>query len=121
MLSGFQRILPKSETGIICAHRDHAGIAHIDTYKFPRTINNKTIILLDTMLATGSTLNASVELLEVYSPKRIICASIIATPIGLEKLSPKIEYAFFVDNSDSLDENLYVFPGVGDSGDRLFG
>ena len=121
MLSGFQRILPQSKTGIICAHRDHNGTAHIDTYKLPDQISNKTIIILDTMLATGNTINASAALLEQYSPKTIICASIIATKTGLNNLSKKIEYAFFVDNSDSLDENLYVFPGVGDSGDRLFG
>ena len=121
MLSGFQRILPNSETGLIWAHRDENSNAIIDKYKFPKTIKDKTVIILDTMLATGGTINKCVELLEKENIKQIICASVLATQEGLNNLSPKIESVFFVDSSDGLDINKYIFPGVGDSGDRLYG
>lgn len=121
MLSGFQRILPNSETGLIWAHREENCDAIIDKYKFPKIIKDKTIILLDTMLATGGTINKCVELLEKENVKQIICASVLATQEGLNNLSPKIESVFFIDSSDELDINKYIFPGVGDSGDRLYG
>ena len=120
MLSGFQRILPVSCTGFIWAHRDENGMANIDKYKLP-DVRNKTVIFLDTMLATGGTINAAVELVKEKEPKQILCASILATKIGIRNLSPLITASFAVDNSDILDEKLYVYPGVGDSGDRLFG
>lgn len=121
MLSGFQRILPKSQTGFIWAHRNSKAKAEMDKYKFPSNAEGKTFILLDTMLATAGTLNLSSEIVKQYHPRQILCASILATPFGLENLSPDIDGAVIAEVSDKLDGNLYVYPGVGDSGDRLFG
>lgn len=121
MLSGFQKILPFSETGFIWAHRDEKGNAQLDKFKFPKNMQGKTVIILDTMLATGGTINVCADLLERENVKRIISASILATKYGLNNLSTKIDAAFFIDSSDELDEKKYVFPGVGDSGDRLYG
>ena len=121
MLSGFQRILQKSKTGFIWAHRDSNAQAQLDKYKFPKDIEGKTVVLLDTMLATGGTINISCNLLEKCKPKQIICASILSTKKGLHNLNTDISVVLTAGVSDKLDSNLYVYPGVGDSGDRLYG
>lgn len=121
MLSGFQRILPRFQTGFIWAHRNKEAVAELDKAKFPASAEGKTFILLDTMLATASTLNLAVDIVKQYKPKQILCASILATPVGLKNLSRDVEAVAVADVSDSLDGNMYVYPGVGDSGDRLYG
>lgn len=121
MLSGFQRILPMSSVGFVWAHRNKEAKAEIDTYKFPMNIREKTVILLDTMLATSGTINAVVNVISTYNPKQIIVASILATEFGIKNISDKVSIIAAIDTTDTLDENMYVYPGVGDSGDRLYG
>lgn len=121
MLNSFQRILPKSKTAFIWAHRTESAIAELDKYKFPSDMDQKTIVILDTMIATGGTVNLVTSLLEKYNPKQILCASILAIPSGVENLSKDIRTVFTAGITDKLDDHLYVYPGVGDSGDRLYG
>lgn len=121
MLSGFQRILPMSSVGFVWAHRNKDAKAEIDTYKFPMNMREKTVILLDTMLATAGTINAVVDVVSKYNPKQIMVASILATELGIGSVSDKVSILATVDTTDTLDENMYIYPGVGDSGDRLYG
>lgn len=121
MLSGFQRVLPNSTTAFVWAHRNKTAIAELDKCKFPSDMENKTVIILDTMLATGGTVNLVNDLLRPYKPKQILCASILAIPDGIANLSDDIKTVFATGVTDKLDDNLYVYPGVGDSGDRLYG
>lgn len=121
MLSGFQRVLPKSKTAFVWAHRNKKAVAELDKYKFPSDMENKTAIILDTMLATGGTVNLVCDLLRPYKPKQILCASILAIPSGIANLSNDISSVLTAGVTDKLDDNLYVYPGVGDSGDRLYG
>lgn len=121
MLSGFQRILQKSKTGFIWAHRDSEAHAKLDKYKLPKAIEGKTIVLLDTMLATGGTINLCCEIIKAYNPKQILCATVLSTQTGLDNLTDDISVILTAGISDKLDSNLYVYPGVGDSGDRLYG
>ncbi len=121
MLNGFQRVLPNSKTGFVWAHRNNNAIAELDKYKFPADMENKTVIILDTMIATGGTINLVSKLLKPYKTKRVFCASILSIPYGLGKLSSEIDSVFTIGVSDSLNDSLYVYPGVGDSGDRLYG
>lgn len=120
MLGGFQRILPQSKTGFVWAHRDKNAKAEIDKYKFPN-VKDKTVIILDTMLATAGTINACVGLISEYHPKQILCASILSTQVGMENLSELISVSVSVSLTDELDSHAYIYPGVGDSGDRLYG
>lgn len=121
MLSGFQKILPESSVGFIWAHRNTDAKAELDKYKFPANAHNKTIIFLDTMLATGGTISLCCDIVKQYQPKRILCAAILAIPTGMNNLSRKLDAVLTAGVSDKLDSNLYVYPGVGDSGDRLYG
>lgn len=121
MLSGFQRILPKSKTAFVWAHRNQDASAELDKWKFPSDLAEKTVIILDTMIATGGTVNLVADLLRGYKPKQILCASILAIPEGVQSLASEISAVFTAGITDRLDDNLYVYPGVGDSGDRLYG
>lgn len=124
MLAPFQRILPQSKTGFIWAHRGHDIKPVIDKYKFPKDedgLENKTVIILDPMLATAGTINACTKLIKQNNPKQILCASILATSFGFEQLSDSIHAVVTASVSDTLDEYAYIYPGVGDSGDRLYG
>ena len=121
MLNGFQRILPKSRTGFIWAHRDKEAKAVLDKYKFPSNIQGKTVILLDTMLATAGTINLCSEVVKDLEPRQVLCASILSTQRGVERLSKNVAVLATAEISDQLDGNLYISPGVGDAGDRLYG
>ncbi len=127
MLSSFQRILPKSKTGFVWAHRDEHIKPIINEYKFPKNqqgeynLKNKTAIILDTMLATAGTINATASIIAQYNPSQILCASVLSTQLGFDKLSDLISVVVTASVSDTLDERFYIYPGVGDSGDRLYG
>ena len=121
LLSGFQRILPCSKVGFIWAHRNNQCVAEIDQYKFPNNINGRTFVLLDTMLATGGTLNSCIDCIQVYRPKQIISVSVFATKFGIENVSHNVTAIISTDITDGLSECNYVYPGVGDAGDRLYG
>lgn len=127
MLSAFQRILPQSKTGFVWAHREPDITPVIDKYKLPKDsaggtdIRDKSVIILDTMLATAGTINKCAELVHTYQPKQILCASILSTQRGMSLLSEKITAVVTASLSDGLDEHAYIYPGVGDSGDRLYG
>lgn len=127
MLSAYQRLIPRTKTGFVWAHRTPEALPAIDKTKFPRNdkgkvdLEGKTIVILDTMLATAGTVNATVELITKYKPKQIICSSILSTPLGIANLSEKITALITASEKDGLDERAYICPGVGDSGDRLYG
>ena len=127
MLGAFQRLLPMSKVGFVWAHRDQNALPVMDKVKFPRNndkivdLTGRTVIILDTMLATAGTVNKTVEIIKEYAPKQIMCASILSTPVGVQNLSKNVSVLVTASESDSLDERAYIYPGVGDSGDRLYG
>ena len=127
MLGGFQRMLPQSKVGFVWAHRNEEALPIIDKAKFPKTIDGnveisgKTVVILDTMLATAGTINATADLVMQYKPKQVLCASVLSTPLGISNLSANITALVTVSEADGLDDRAYICPGVGDSGDRLYG
>ena len=127
MLSAYQRLFPKTKTGFVWAHRTAEALPVIDKVKFPKNeegnidFEGKTVVILDTMLATAGTVNATVDVIIKYKPKQIICASILSTELGIENLSNKVTALITASERDGLDDRAYICPGVGDSGDRLYG
>ena len=127
MLGGFQRMLPQSKIGFVWAHRNEKALPIIDKVKFPKDmdgnieIGGKTVVILDTMLATAGTINATADIVVNYKPKQILCASVLSTPLGISNLSEDITALVTASEADRLDDRAYIYPGVGDSGDRLYG
>lgn len=122
MLPAFEKLLPCSHVGVIAASRNKDLTIDIVYNKMSKSLSGKTVIILDTMLATGSTINKVISLVRNRDGSKIIVACILATPIGIENIQKNLEIPIIsVGVNESLDDKNYVYPGVGDSGDRLFG
>ncbi len=124
MLDGILNLIPTAKVGFIGLYRDEDVLEPREYYsKLPPDIDNRLVILLDPMLATGHSLEYAVKLLKEAGVRKIKTVSIVAVPEGLEFLSsrhPDIQiYSASLD--EKLDENGYILPGLGDCGDRLFG
>lgn len=119
MLRPFQMLFPNAHIGPIACQRMSDLSIEVRYDKISERLDNKTVIVLDTMLATGNTINKVIELLKERNAHRVIIATILSVKTGIDALS---NYEIFtIDSNDTLDENYYIYPGVGDSGDRLFG
>lgn len=106
------------------AHKeDHSFDIELGYHSSP-SLEGKVLILIDPMLGTGKSFIKAIDVLKAYgTPERIICASVIASRPGAEFLLsqlPSIEL-FTCALDDSLDENFYIVPGLGDAGDLAFG
>ena len=119
MLRPFQELYPNAHIGPIACQRNHDLSVTVSYEKISRNLSGSTVIILDTMLATGNTIKKVVDLVEQRGSLRIIIVNILSVHMGIDNLS---KYPIITaGDSDTLDANYYVFPGVGDSGDRLFG
>ena len=124
MLDGVLRVVPNAKIGHIGMYRDEETFEPVNYFfKVPKNIENKTVILLDPMLATGGSAVDAIDLLKEKGVKKIKFLCIIAAPEGLKKvkkLHPNVTiYCAHID--DRLNENKYICPGLGDAGDRIFG
>ncbi len=124
MLEGIVRVIPNAKIGHIGMYRDEKTFEPVNYFfKVPKDIENKTVILLDPMLATGGSAVDAIELLKSKGVKKIKFLCIIAAPEGIKVVEEKhgdVElYCACVD--DGLNENKYIVPGLGDAGDRIFG
>ena len=125
---GFLNIFDRAENAFIGAYRgkhrsDETFDIQMDYLASP-DLNNKTIILIDPMLATGKSLLKSYEALLTYGkPAKIIIAAAIAAPEGVAFLQKEIPDAdFFMGSLDEkLNHKFYIVPGLGDAGDLAYG
>lgn len=124
MVEGFLKIIPAAKIGHIGLYRDHDTLKPVEYFcKMPQDVDERDLIVLDPMLATGGTVVAAVDMLKKRNPRSIRVVSLIAAPEGLKNVKehhPDIDiYVAALD--EKLDENGYILPGLGDAGDRLFG
>lgn len=124
MLDGVISVIPNAKIGHIGMYRNEKTFEPVNYYfKVPKDIENREVIILDPMLATGGSATDAIELLKGKGVKRIKFLSIIAAPEGIEKVEtehPDVQvYCAHID--DYLNENKYIVPGLGDAGDRIFG
>lgn len=124
MLDGVISVIPNAKIGHIGMYRNEKTFEPVNYYfKVPKDIENREVIILDPMLATGGSATDAIELLKGKGVKRIKFLSIIAAPEGIEKVEtkhPDVQvYCAHID--DHLNENKYIVPGLGDAGDRIFG
>ncbi len=124
MVNGILSLVPSAKVGHIGLCRDETTHKPKEYYcKLPPQLEERDIIVLDPMLATGGSAAAAISLIKERGGKNIKFLCIIAAPEGIEKLSsahPDVE--ILVGNLDrGLNENAYICPGLGDAGDRIFG
>ena len=124
MVSGMLALVPSAKVGHIGLYRDHETHEPHEYYcKLPDPIDQRTICVLDPMLATGGSAVAAVDFIKQHGGKNIKFMCIIAAPEGLERLQeahPDVQ--IYVGHLDrQLNENAYICPGLGDAGARIFG
>ena len=124
MVEGVLTLFPAAKVGHIGLYRDEETLEPHEYYcKLPKNIEEKVVMVLDPMLATGGSASAALTMLKEHGCKKIKLLSIIAAPDGIEKLAkehPDVE--IYVSTLDRcLNENGYILPGLGDAGDRIFG
>ena len=124
MASGVQRLIPAARVGHIGLYRDPETLKPVEYYcKLPSDIAERTLIVVDPMLATGGSSTAALELLKKKGAKSMILLCLVAAPEGvalIEKDHPDVPlYVAAID--DHLNDHGYIVPGLGDAGDRIFG
>jgi len=131
-VEGLVEILPETRLGVVSARRVEEGVAAPD-YRFkiempyfrvPAIHPEDTLIIADPMLASGSTLLAVLDgLMRSYSPKRVIAASVVSAPLGIERVNALYRNVevFTAAVDEGLNEHGYILPGLGDAGDRVCG
>ena len=124
MVNGILALVPPAKIGHIGLYRDPETHKPVEYYcKLPENIDQRTIVVVDPMFATGGSAIDAVSLIKERGGRKIKFMSIIAAPEGVEalmKAHPDIQ--LYVGNLDrELNENAYICPGLGDAGDRIFG
>lgn len=124
MVDGMLQLLPAARVGHVGLYRDPETFQPIEYYiKLPSDISERTLIVLDPMLATGGSADDAIASLKKRGAKSIRLMCLVAAPEGIEliqKNHPDVDiYLGALD--EKLDENGYIIPGLGDAGDRLFG
>jgi uracil phosphoribosyltransferase len=124
MVDGVLKLVPAAKVGHIGLYRDPDSLSPVDYYcKLPYDIEEREVIILDPMLATGGSAIQAVSLVKSKGAKSIKFMCIIAAPEGLAALTqahPDVE-VFCAALDEKLNEHSYIVPGLGDAGDRLFG
>jgi len=124
MVDGILQMIPSAKVGHIGLYRDPTTLAPVEYYcKMPNDIQDREVLIVDPMLATGGSAVASVQFIKNYGVKHIKLMCIIAAPEGVAAMQashPDVDiYVAAVD--EKLNEHGYIVPGLGDAGDRIFG
>ena len=124
MVDGMLTILPSAKIGHIGMCRNHDTLEPEQYYcNLPADISERTVFVLDPMLATGGSLAAAITLLKEKGAKIIKVLSIVGAQEGVDKVlstHPDV-HVYLGSLDDGLNEKGYILPGLGDAGDRLFG
>ena len=123
LLQGVQEVFPQAEVGFLGMARDEETLEPKTDYIAMPDVKDKTVILVDTMLATGGSFIDAIQIVQEMGPKRIWILCAIASQVGIERIGrefPDVEiYPAAID--PTLSDRGYIVPGLGDAGDRSFG
>ena len=124
LLDGFLDLVPSAKVGHIGLYRDPETLVAVEYYlKLPELIDQRLVIALDPMLATGHSSAAAVTRIKENGAADIRFVCLLAAPEGVEyftKIHPDVKiYTAALD--EKLNDHAYIMPGLGDAGDRIFG
>lgn len=124
MVDGVLALVPSARVGHIGLYRDPETLQPVEYYcKLPADIEEREVIVLDPMLATGGSAIDAITQIKKRNPKSIKFMGIIGAPEGLNALKeahPDIDI-YIAALDDCLNDHGYIIPGLGDAGDRIFG
>ena len=123
-LEGMLNVVPGARVGHIGLYRDPATLQPVEYYfKMPSEMEERDIIVVDPMLATGNSASAAIDRLKKLNPRSIKFVCLLAAPEGiatLQKAHPDVPI-FTAAIDRELNDHGYILPGLGDAGDRIFG
>ncbi|ANT62141.1 MULTISPECIES: uracil phosphoribosyltransferase [Roseobacteraceae] len=124
LLDGILELIPAARVGFVGLYRDEETLEPVQYYfKVPKNLEDRTVIAVDPMLATGNSSVAAIDLLKQAGAKNVIFLCLLASPEGVKRMEeahpdvPIITAAL----DEKLNEKGYIVPGLGDAGDRMFG
>ncbi|WMM17727.1 uracil phosphoribosyltransferase [Staphylococcus epidermidis] len=124
MTDGVLSLVPAARVGHIGLYRDPETLEAIEYFaKMPQDIDERQIIVVDPMLATGASAIEAISSLKKRGAKSIRFMCLIAAPEGVEKMQeahPDVDI-YIAALDEKLNDKAYITPGLGDAGDRLFG
>src|SRR5438270_429231 len=124
MLDGVLSLVSGARVGFVGLYRDEETLEPVQYYvKLPSDLDQRDVIVLDPMLATGNSSAAAVSLVKEAGARSVMLVSLVAAPEGIERLHAEHADVHVVCASvdRGLDERGYIVPGLGDAGDRLYG
>jgi uracil phosphoribosyltransferase len=124
LLDGILELIPAARVGFVGLYRDHETLQPVQYYfKVPTQLEDRILIVVDPMLATGNSSVAAVDLLKKAGATNIRFLCLLAAPEGIERMReahPDVPIVTAAIDSH-LNENGYIVPGLGDAGDRMYG
>ena len=124
MVDGIHNIIPHAKIGHIGLYRDEETLQPKAYYqKFPKSIIESVVLVVDPMLATGGSASYAIDVLKKQGVKDIRYVGLVGCPEGISRLQqdhPEVSI-YLAALDEKLDDNGYIIPGLGDCGDRLFG
>ena len=124
MQSGVVNMIPAAKVGHIGLYRDPETLKPVEYYcKMPADIAERTMIVVDPMLATGGSAAAALTMLKAKGAKQLILMCLVSAPEGIRVINEEHpDVPLYVASVDErLNDHGYIVPGLGDAGDRIFG
>lgn len=124
MVSGVQKLIPNAKIGHIGLYRNEETCEPVEYYcKLPVDAQERTIIVVDPMLATGGSASDAIKMIKKRGVTKIKLCCLVSAPEGIQRVMndhPDVDvYVAAVDRG--LNDRCYILPGLGDAGDRIFG
>ncbi len=124
ILDGMLSVVPGAQVGHIGLYRDPKTLVAVEYYfKMPSDLQERDVVVVDPMLATGNSAVAAVDRLKELNPKSIKFVCFVACPEGVAAMQtahPEV-HIFTAAVDRELNSHGYILPGLGDAGDRIFG
>ncbi|WP_371059748.1 uracil phosphoribosyltransferase [Rhodosalinus sp. 5P4] len=124
LLDGVLELVPSARVGFVGLYRDEETLQPVQYYfKVPDGLGDRTVIVVDPMLATGNSSAKAIDLLKEAGARDVRFLCLLAAPEGVERMHeahpdvPVITAAL----DERLNEKGYIVPGLGDAGDRMYG
>ncbi|WCE69742.1 uracil phosphoribosyltransferase [Sulfitobacter faviae] len=124
LMDGVLELIPSARVGFVGLYRDEETLQPVQYYfKVPEAMEDRLVIAVDPMLATGNSSVAAINLLKEAGATNIIFLCLLASPEGVATMKAAHPDVRIVTASldESLNEKGYIIPGLGDAGDRMFG
>ncbi|WP_243291974.1 uracil phosphoribosyltransferase [Bacillus sp. FJAT-47783] len=124
MVDGILKLIPAAKVGHVGLYRDPETLKPVEYYvKLPSDVEERELIVVDPMLATGGSAVEAIHALKKRGAKNIRFMCLVAAPEGVEvmqKEHPDVDI-YIAALDEKLNDHGYIVPGLGDAGDRLFG